>query len=70
MTGVPRVDRVDPMSESPRREREQDLLREIVELVGGSRLSRREPDRPAASPAEPAAEPITQRVPPDEEKAS
>lgn len=58
------------MSESPRSEREQDLLREIVELVGGSRLRRREPDRPAVAPVEPATEPMTQRAPTDEEEAS
>ena len=58
------------MSESPRSEREKDLLREIVELVGGSRLRRREPDRPAVPPVEPAAEPLTPRPATDEEEAS
>ena len=58
------------MSESPRPEREQDLLREIIELGGGSRLRRREPDRPAVSPVEPTEEPLTQRSPTDEEEAS
>ena len=70
MTGGDRVDRVTPMSEPPRTEREKDLLREIVELVGGSRSRRREPDRPDTAPVEPTAEPLTPRPATDEEEAS
>ena len=55
------------MSESPHSERERDLMREIVELVGGSRLRLREPDRPSESLVEPAPEELTPRAPADEE---
>lgn len=45
------------MSESPRSEREQDLVREIVELVGGSRLRRRTPQGPLQHGCNPEPQP-------------
>ena len=57
------------MSDPPRSEREQDLMREIVELVGGSRLRRRDTDRPVPPPVEPAPETGTKRAPEDDEQA-
>lgn len=55
------------MSQPPRSAREQDLLREIVEIVGGTRP---EPARPVGPADEPAVEPMAQRDPTDEETAS
>ena len=45
------------MREPPRSEREQDLVREIVELVGGSRLRHRQPDGPLQRGCNPEQQP-------------
>ena len=53
MTGGGALGECRGMSELPRSERERDLVRELVELVGGA--PRRSSPPPTAEPAPPAA---------------